>query len=198
MVIVDETESLVDGASCVELLSQYSNLIVLRSVVDLSAEQSRICVFALSAESVMKKLSSDVSSPQDTETLEGILTSLLNTRETMRRKQVIRENKTLLGIKLRNLGIEIHDTNSDSILVRAESPLDLQIALEENGILAWNCVGLPQLGGFLRIPLSDDESARSLIDTIERLPRNLFQETQETKDSFDSTITVNRTVEVKH
>lgn len=206
VVILDESWSLRQLTNAVRLIEKHQRLVMVRAVKDHTDFFNPVVSYTLASPGLTTLISGFATTPLEEATI-GRATALCQSGRSAKESiRVVEENKTLLALRLRSLGIEVHETLTNAIIAHVAQPLELQLSLQEAGVRSRNCLGQPQLTNWLIVPVVNDESTRLTIDAFESMPRKLYlresvSDTESTRlvgeERVNTTLTIRRGPEEK-
>jgi histidinol-phosphate aminotransferase len=182
-VVVNESLYEYCGATCVRLLEEFENLIVLRSLSEAFGIEGQPLAYALGATEVIESLRKQI--PPDSVSLITLISAgaALERQDVMRHGvNIVCENRIYLTALLRRLGAKVIATPANFALVPIAKP---ELALEVLGPQGVTLCEFERSGEsrqFLRIPIGNERYCRGIIAALTRCPREYYTSMSATRN----------------
>ncbi len=173
-IILDETYFEYYGTSLVGLISQYDNIIVLRSFSAAFGLVDLPCSYILASfeniASIKRTNPNNKVSPLSMVAASAVLGDYEYLKKHI---STVRENMTYLSTRLRGMGIPVRTTPADFILAEVTDPTQLVSRLHEAGIEARSLNDYARLHNYIAIRIIDDNHSAETIDIFKSMPDSL-------------------------
>ncbi|MBN2227208.1 MAG: histidinol-phosphate aminotransferase family protein [candidate division Zixibacteria bacterium] len=175
LVVVDESRALGHGYSVAELILKYENVLVVGSFSNVMGLTGMPFGYLLTAPCNFSMLNRFQIGKRPPAITQAAARAVLDDLEHVERRiELVRDNMSLLAVKLRSMGISVVTTESDFILIQTVDPDPVLEELARERITGV-CLGqFEQLASFISLPVRDDRHSRRIITALERVPRGNF------------------------
>ncbi len=174
-IILDETYYEYYGTSLAGLIRQYDNLIVIRSFSAAFGLGDVPCSYILTGPeniAAIKRIKPEYkTSPPALVAAAAVLSDY----EYLKRHiNMVRENMTYLSVRLRGLGIQVHTTPADFLLLNVANPVQVMSRLKAEKIKFRDMSSMVRLQDHIAIPVADDTTSAQVIEAFTRMPKQYY------------------------
>jgi histidinol-phosphate aminotransferase len=192
-IILDETYFEYYGTSLAGLISQYGNIIVLRSFSAAFGLVDLPCGYILASAENIAAIKRTNPNSQVSPLSMVAASAVLGDYEYLKKHiSTVRENMTYLSTRLRGMGLPVRTTPTDFILADVAEPAQLIARLHEAGIEARSLSNNARLQNYIAIRIIDDAHSAETIDILRSMPDSLYVKKQTGKK-----LVLHRTAEYK-
>jgi len=174
-IILDETYYEYYGTSLAGLTRQYDNLIIVRSFSAAFGLKALPCSYILTCQENIAavKQSNSIIHPSPAAQVAAI--AALGDYEYLRKQiSIVKENMTYLSVRLRGLGLLVQTTPADFLLLDVANPEQIISRLRAEGLEIRDLGHIPGLENHIALPIIDDATSASIVDTFIRMPKQYY------------------------
>lgn len=196
LLVLDEAYFEFCNSTCVQLVMSYPNLLIARSFSKAFGLASIRCGYLLSDPMNIGYINRIRVGKNLTAVAQaGALAALNNPKYMYDYVQTVKENSAFLTTKLRDLGLTVHATPANFVMVKVAKPTEVCAFLANENIYVRNRTHLPQLDGYIRITVGTDKFSRRILDAFSRIPREQLADNQSSTTNANWKIELNRGAE---
>jgi histidinol-phosphate/aromatic aminotransferase/cobyric acid decarboxylase-like protein len=184
--VLDELDFELCGIDGTHLLTKHDSLIIVRSLPRLLGMGETAGAYLISSPENIER----VNRIRDGAYLSNLsenaaIAALRSLKFGHRDLEKIRENKILLGLKLRRLNIDFRITPMEWLLIKVCEPKKLCRLLKEHGISCRDLGNFRQLESFVALNVMSDFNSDHVIDILGKIPQEDFLSISESDNNAD-------------
>lgn len=163
------------GSSLAQLVTQYDNLIIIRSFSDALGPNAPPFSYMLSGQKTLgavRKISHGMKS--SALIYAAALVNLRNIDSANSYVQEVRESMTYLSVKLRSIGVSCRPAPTDFLLIKVADPEKVVSHLKQDGIDAHDISDMPQLENYISVVVRDETLSLRTVEAFERMPGQYY------------------------
>jgi histidinol-phosphate/aromatic aminotransferase/cobyric acid decarboxylase-like protein len=175
VMIVDEKYVDHYGISALPLLSQYRNVIILRSVTTAFGIDADSSGYVVSVPEFISAFKEVYDWNSISNTLMTILTTTLISEDARRQRlSMLRDEALRVATRLNQLGVQNRMTSADFLLLRVANPAQVGNFLVRHNTAPENLDGYPDLKNYLRYRLQSPLSNETFLSAFAKMPKEYF------------------------